>query len=59
MSKEFDCVEMQRKIREDFIKEADNDFDKLIKLLEKKVEESDINIRLLARNKKAVSNCIN
>jgi hypothetical protein len=52
MNKEFDCVDMQRKIRDEFIYEADNDFDKLIKLLEKKVEESDINKRLLERSEK-------
>jgi hypothetical protein len=52
MIKEFDCVEMQRKIRNDFIDEADNDFDKLIMLLKKKVKESEINKRLIERNKK-------
>ena len=52
MNKKFDCVEMQRKIRNDFIEEAENDFDKLIKLLEKKAQESDINKRLIERKEK-------
>ena len=52
MNKEFDCVDLQRKIRDEFIEEAENDFDKLITVLKKKVNESEINKRLLLRNKK-------
>jgi hypothetical protein len=55
MIKEFDCVELQRKIRNEFIEEAENDFDKLIILLKKKVNESEINKRLLERKKKQLT----
>ncbi|MGA2296478.1 MAG: hypothetical protein ABSG15_02915 [FCB group bacterium] len=51
MNKEFDCVELQRKIRNEFIEEAENNFDKLIIILEKKIKDSDINTRLLERKK--------
>jgi hypothetical protein len=55
MNKDFDCVELQRKIRDEFIEEADNDFDKLINLLKKKVNDSEINKRLLERKSKQTS----
>lgn len=55
MNKEFDSVEMQRKIRDEFIEEADNDFDKLIILLKKKISESDINKKLLERKEKQLT----
>lgn len=55
MNKEFDSVEMQRKIRDEFIEEADNDFDKLIILLKKKISESDINKKLLERKEKQIT----
>ena len=55
MHKEFDCVELQRKIRNEFIEEAENDFDKLINLLKIKAKESDINKRLLERNHKQLT----
>jgi hypothetical protein len=51
MNKKFDCVELQRKIRNEFIEEAENNFDKLIIILEKKIKDSDINTRLLERKK--------
>lgn len=55
MNKEFDSVKMQRKIRDEFIEEADNDFDKLIILLKKKISESDINKKLLERKEKQLT----
>lgn len=55
MNKEFDSVKMQRKIRDEFIEEADNDFDKLISLLKKKISESDINKKLLERKEKQLT----
>ncbi|MEI6089259.1 MAG: hypothetical protein WCR42_02295 [bacterium] len=55
MNKEFDSVEMQRKIRDEFIEEADNDFDKLLSLLKKKISESDINKKLIERKEKQLT----
>ncbi len=43
----FDCVEMQRSIRQSIIQEAGNDFDKLAAYIKKKAGESSIHQRLL------------
>lgn len=45
--KKFDCVEMQRSIRQSIFQEAGNDFDKLAAYIKKKTGESSIHRKLL------------
>ena len=41
MTKTFDCVEFQRKVRNDLIKESGYDFEKFKSLLKEKIRTSD------------------
>ena len=45
----FDCVEMQRKIRNKFVEEAEMNFDNLIKLLDDKISKSEVYRKLKER----------
>jgi hypothetical protein len=42
MIKTFDCVKFQRDIRDKLINEAGGDYEKLLKLLNKKAKESEL-----------------
>ena len=47
--KEFDCVEFQRKTREQFVNEADSNFENLVKILDDKIKDSDVYWKLKNR----------
>ncbi|OGU13702.1 MAG: hypothetical protein A2X61_01970 [Ignavibacteria bacterium GWB2_35_12] len=49
IQKTFDCVDLQRKIRNKLVMEADMNIDKFFELLDKKVKSSEVNKKLIER----------
>lgn len=47
--KTFDCVDLQRKIRDKFVQEAEMNLDKFFELIEIKKKSSQVNKKLINR----------
>ena len=52
LKKTFDCVELQRKIRNKLVQEAEMDIDKFFDLINKRKKRSSIYIKLTERYEK-------